>query len=128
MKTYLNVLLRNNIDINIIFRTELIFFSTKNCFKTELPTPPGSFYIFILSNALIRYFVKHFSLLSILSLQILFYLRNNSFGTKEKINGAFIRSLFFEHGAFWKINPELKLLQLKHDQKGYTLYVRFTMI
>jgi hypothetical protein len=95
MKTYLNVLLRNNIDINIIFRTELIFFSTLKNLITEFNFSNNSFYVLKLSNDLIRHFVKHHSLFSFPSFQLLLYLKNNGFGNKDEINDYFKTSLSY---------------------------------
>jgi hypothetical protein len=95
MKTYLNVLLRNNIDINIIFRTELIFFTSLKNLITESNFPNNSFHILKLSNDLIRHFVKHHSLFSFPSFQLLLYLRNNGFENKDEINDFFKTSLSY---------------------------------
>ena len=92
MKTYLSVLLRNNIDINTIFLTKLAFFSVLKNVKSEFNSTNNLFYIFKLSNDLIRHFAKHHSLFYFPSFQLLRYRNVNDFGNKDEINDLFKRN------------------------------------
>jgi hypothetical protein len=91
MKTYLSVLLQNNIDINTIFQTKLAFFSILENVKLEFNSTNNLFFIFKLSNDLIRNFAKHHVLFYFPSFQLLRYCNDNDFGNKDEINDLFKR-------------------------------------
>jgi hypothetical protein len=92
MKTYLSVLLQNNIDINTIFQTKLAFFTALKNVKPEFNSTNNLFYIFKLSNDLIRNFAKHHALFYFPSFQLLRYRNDNDFGNKDEINDLFKRN------------------------------------
>ncbi len=93
MKTYLNVLLRDNIEVNIIFRAELIFFNSLKNLKTEFNFPNNSFYKLKLPSDLIRHFIKHNLLFIFPSFHLLLNLKNNGFGNKDIFNDLVKTSL-----------------------------------
>ena len=94
MKTYLNVLLRNNIEANIIFHAELIFFNSLKKLKTEFNFPNNSFYKLKLPSNFIRHFIKHNLLFIFPSFKLLLDLKNNGFGNKDIFNDVVKTSLF----------------------------------
>ena len=89
MKTYFSVLLRNTIDVNTIFRNELIFFSNLKNLKSESNSLNNSFYLLKLFNNLIRDFVIHQPFFSFPSCQQLIYLTSYRCENRRGIDNSF---------------------------------------
>ena len=93
MKTYLSVLLQKNSVINTIFRIESTFIGVLKNTKPEFNSNHNSFYVFKLSNDLIRQFVKQRPIFSFRTFQSLVYCNKNKLRNKDQIDDC--SAIFF---------------------------------